>query len=128
MNLRGKNFVSEIKHISIIQNSIKGVIGEDKYYFTAHINGITRVYYVFGVEDETGLELTLYRDLTSYYTPTYGDPTYVDKTEDEPIKTITSRTGASSHPTITTFAADPGIEMAEYVTTYLDALQTMTNY
>lgn len=133
MHLRGKNFVSEIKHISLIQESIESLTHGEKYYFSTHINGVTRVYYVSALEDEVGRELSLYRDYTEYYYPTnVGNPMYVEKSIDELIKTITSKT-AMLLPTeedspVVSYSENPEVSMSEYVMVYLDALQTTTNY
>ena len=146
MNLRGKNFVSQIFHISVVESTIKGLFGGDRYYFNVNVNGDSRVYYIDVVDHADGGEsFRLYRDYTKFAnSPASYNYSYNSPAGDELIKVIKSTQenivvgsesnmggGAESDkpiyadPKIVSYSETPAESMAKYTLVYIDALQTV---
>ena len=147
MNLRGNNFVSQIFHISVVEATIKGLIGGDKYYFNVNVNGESRVYYIEVFDHNDGGEsFRLYRDFTKYvgkpaHIPAYG----YNHNEDELIKVFKStqeQIVIGTQPSVdaegntvnkpiyadnklVSYSETPANTMAQYTLVYIDALQTV---
>lgn len=146
MNLRGTNFISQIFHISVVEETIKGLFGDDRYYFHVNVNSKSRVYYIQVDEFADGEVFKLYRDNTKYIgTDTSLASNYNAKKEDELIKIIKSTEtpvvigtefGMDSDrnpiekpvyadPKIVSQSETPAESMAKYTLVYIDALQTI---
>lgn len=128
MLLRGKNFVSETKHISIIENSIRGLIDGDIYYFNVHVDSVATTFYI-EVTLEAGDTVAFHfkKDCNKFYSaPVLPYETTVTR-EDEEIKVITNSrvpVAGVSDPKVVSFDEDPATAMAGYVGVYIDAMQT----
>ena len=146
MNLRGKNFISQIFHISVVESTIKSLFGGDRYYFNLNIKGESRVYYIVVEDVADGEVFKLYRDFTKYAdNSTEGIFPTNKPAGDELIKIIHSSNGPViigtttnmdsegnmvelpiyADPKMVTHSTTPAEAMAKYTLVYIDALQTV---